>query len=171
MFCWSCTFRIFSLLFSSNRFLILVRQTNNGVFSYPRICSQIHQSYTYSSLLSVVSRQETDPHCQEYWFSTRKTPSIGTYFLYTSEVFSTDNKVCEKNSHSSHTQVQEGSSCARPVLRVLLKQNPSLSFPRVNSHRHTDAELISLAIQPILLRSKVTVSKSCQFKPSSVPLR
>jgi hypothetical protein len=41
----------------------------------------------------------------------------------------------------------------------------------VNSHRHTDAELISLAIQPILLRSKVTVSKSCQFKPSSVPLR
>ena len=33
-------------------------------------------------MLSGVPRQGTCLHCQEYWFSTRKTPFIERYFLY-----------------------------------------------------------------------------------------
>ena len=41
----------------------------------PSMYSQIHEHYTHSCLLSVVPRQGTGLHCQEYRFSTRKTPS------------------------------------------------------------------------------------------------
>ena len=37
-------------------------------------------SPTYLLLVSVAPRQRTCSHCQEYWLSARKTPSIQRYF-------------------------------------------------------------------------------------------
>jgi len=99
---------------------------------------------------------------------------IQTYFLDTSEVFPLTTK-CVRRIPFLYLSVRRITFLCKASTPCSPKPKSFSVFPSRELSSHTDDELITVlsfkVIQPILLRSKVTVLKSCQFNPSSFPLR
>jgi hypothetical protein len=84
-----------------------------NAFVHLRICTP-----SYLCLPSAVPRQGTWLHCQEYWFSTKKTPFIERYFFASKNSFSLT---------ASGTRIISFLCPIREASSVFVKANYSLS--------------------------------------------